>query len=107
MDKKKNLLITLQDSRRQRPAIRLYEQEWNAVVELARDLLNYVKEELMPDYQFEEFRPTGEEAMEAIAAEVQEDVTDLSTDEHIVDAPESPASDDDKGMPPVQESPLG
>ncbi len=61
MDKKKNLLVTIWDSRNNKPSIRLYEHEMNELVELYQNLITKVKEELLPDYDFDEYKQSVSE----------------------------------------------
>ncbi len=56
MDKKKNLLVTIWDSRNNKPSIRLYEHEMNNLVELYQNLITKVREEMLPDYDFAEYK---------------------------------------------------
>ncbi len=74
MDKKKNLLVTIWDSRNKKPSIRLYEHEMNGLVELYQNLITKVKEEMLPDYDFDEYKQqVNEEQFDADLLNVSDD----------------------------------
>ncbi len=109
MDKKKNLLITIWDSRNKKPSIRLYEHEMNGLVELYQNLITKVKEEMLPDYDFDEYKQqVSEEQFDADLLNVSDDseinLASEDSDNATAETPEQPESNTET-QTDIQEKP--
>ena len=74
----------------ERHKIFLYKEDFNRFLEGLEEAINHVKEELMPEYDYDEFTRRHQEYEERMAAE-EEDNGAFSADE---DRPDSPPDDD-------------
>jgi len=114
MDKQKNLLVTIWDSRNNRPSIRLYEHEMNGLVKLYQNLITKVKEEMLPDYDFDEYKQqVSEEQFDADLLNVSDDsemnqaVNQAEQQEEITDSDIQNSQQNDLAEEAVEESKEG
>ena len=75
----------------ERHKIFLYKEDFNRFLDHLEESINYVKEELMPDYDYDEFtrrqeeweKRKEEEAQEAPASTQEEDVEEVESDDEM------------------------